>query len=154
MHSVNGLIGISWHSMKEKTKFIVFGSVPTDCEIKLYLNGTEIERVYETKFLGVIVDYKLCWKPHIKYIKGKISKSVGILYKMRELVNQKCFALFSLFFTRITIHDLLCGGLGTVYKSNIDTIIKLQKRAIRIINKASYLEPTNPLFIKSCTLNL
>ena len=38
---------------------------------------------------------------------------------------------------------------GNVYKTNLDTIIKLQKRAIRIINKKSYLEPTNPLFIES-----
>ena len=41
---------------------------------------------------------------------------------------------------------------GNVYKTNIDPIIKLQKKPIRIINKASYLESTNPLFIKSNTL--
>lgn len=37
---------------------------------------------------------------------------------------------------------------GNVDKTNIDPIIKLQKRAIRIIYKASYRETTNPLFIK------
>lgn len=34
--------------------------VRTNCEIKLNLNGVEIERVYEAKFLGVIIDHKLC----------------------------------------------------------------------------------------------
>ena len=75
---------------EKKMKFMVFGGVPSDCEIKLNINGTEIERVYETKFLGVIIDHKLCWKPHIQYIKGKLAKSVGILYRTRELLNRKC----------------------------------------------------------------
>ena len=137
--------------MKTKTTFMVFGGVPTDCEIKLNLNGTEIEGVYETKFLGVIIDHKLCWKPHIQYIKGKLAKSVGILYKTRELLNQKC--LHILYFSLVVPYMSYCVEVwGNVYKTNIDPIIKLQKRAIRIINKVSYLESTNPLFIKSCTL--
>lgn len=40
------------------------------------INYIEIEKVKELKFLGVIIDEKLCWKPHIYiyYIKAKISK--------------------------------------------------------------------------------
>ena len=136
---------------EKKTKFMVFGGVPADFQIKLYINGTEIERVYESKFLGVIIDHKLSWKPHIQYIKGKLAKSVGILYKTRELLNKKCLHL--LYFSLVVPYMSYCVEVwGNVYKTNIDPIIKLQKKAIRIINKASYLESTNPLFIKSSTL--
>ena len=34
------------------------------------------------------------------------------------------------------------------YDTNTDLIFILQKRAIRIVNKTTYREPTNPLFIK------
>ena len=34
------------------------------------------------------------------------------------------------------------------YDTNTDPIFILQKRAIRIVNKTTYREPTNPLFIK------
>ena len=41
---------------------------------------------------------------------------------------------------------------GNTYRTYIDPIVKLQKRAIRIINKVSYCDTTNELFIESCTL--
>lgn len=41
---------------------------------------------------------------------------------------------------------------GNAYKTNIDPMIKLQKRAIRIINKEGYRESINQLFKGSCTL--
>ncbi len=37
---------------------------------------------------------------------------------------------------------------GNTHKSNTDPIFILQKRAIRIINKIAYTEPSNPPFIK------
>ena len=38
----------------------------------------------KTKFLGVIIDENLLFKNHILYVKGKISRSLGILYKCRK----------------------------------------------------------------------
>ena len=38
---------------------------------------------------------------------------------------------------------------GNTYKSNIQTIIIMQKRAIRLINQEGYRAHTNPLFIKT-----
>ena len=42
-----------------KTKFIIFGNRPTNTEKKLMINGIELERVSEIKFLGVLIDNKL-----------------------------------------------------------------------------------------------
>ncbi len=69
---------------------MVFGVGSINCEIKLNLNRTEIERAYETKFLGVVMDHKLCWKPQIEHIKRKLSKSISVLFKTRLLLNSKC----------------------------------------------------------------
>ncbi len=136
---------------ENKTKFMVFGRGVTDCEIKLNLNGKEIERVHEFKFLGVVIDHKLSWKPHIEFIRCKLAKSIGIIYKLRDLLNEKCLQL--LHSSLVVPYMIYCVEVwGNVYKANLDPIIKLQKRAIRIINKADYRETTNPLFIKSHSL--
>ena len=41
---------------------------------KLMINDIEIEKVKEHTFLGVIINEKLYWKPHIHHIQAKISK--------------------------------------------------------------------------------
>ena len=52
-----------------KTNFMVFGKkhLKTDCNI--YINDFKIERVYVTKFLGVLIDSELSWKPQTVNIK-------------------------------------------------------------------------------------
>ena len=50
---------------------------------KLNINSSEIERSECLKFLGVLLDENLCWKEHIKYIKSKIAKNIGLLYKAK-----------------------------------------------------------------------
>jgi len=47
------------------------------------LNGTELEECDNYKYLGVYFDKNLNWKKHIDYICEKISKSCGILAKLR-----------------------------------------------------------------------
>lgn len=136
---------------ENKTKFMVFGGRQANCDIKLNLNGIEIERVSETKFLGVIIDHKLCWKPHIEYIKRKLSKSVAVLHKVKDLLNKKC--LHILYSSLVLPYMSYCVEVwGNAYKTNMDPINKLQKKAIRIINKVGYRESTNQLFIGSVTL--
>ena len=46
-------------------------------------------RIPSIKFLGVLLDEKLLWKDHIKYIENEISKNMGILYKARDYLSQK-----------------------------------------------------------------
>lgn len=49
------------------------------------INDVEIERLHETKFVGVILDHKLCWKMHFNYVKSKTSKTISIPYKTKAL---------------------------------------------------------------------
>lgn len=55
-----------------KTKFIIFGNCKINKMVKLKFESVDIECVYENKFLGITVDNKLSWKPHISNIKMKI----------------------------------------------------------------------------------
>ena len=46
-----------------------------------------LEKCSSYKYLGVYLDDKLCWKPHIDYISNKISKMCGIFSKLRYATN-------------------------------------------------------------------
>ena len=52
--------------------------------IKLFMDKTNLMEVECIKFLGVILDNKLSWIQHISYVKNKISKGIGIMYKARN----------------------------------------------------------------------
>ena len=43
-------------------------------EIDLNIGGTQIEFVDEFKYLGIILDKHLTWKPHLNQISQKSSK--------------------------------------------------------------------------------
>ena len=51
------------------------------------MQNSALTCVTTTKFLGVIIDHKFKWKDHITYVKSKISKSIGILYKIQRLLD-------------------------------------------------------------------
>ena len=134
-----------------KTKFIVFGNRKVHDEVTLKIDDVEIERVAENKFLGVIIDKKLNWKTHIKYIKSKISKSIAILHKTKHILDQR--SLHMLYSSLITPYLTYCAELwGNTYKTNTNCIVLLQKRAIRIVNGVDYIHPTNLLFANSRSL--
>ena len=70
-----------------------------DCEqvakvLNVEMQGNNIDCVTTTKYLGVIID-ELKWTTHILYIKNKISKTIGLFYKMRQYLERK--ALINLY---------------------------------------------------------
>ena len=70
-----------------KTKFMVFHPYQKDISNlipNLIINDTEIERVSEFKNLGVTIDEHLSWKAHTSSISNKMSKSAGILNKLKH----------------------------------------------------------------------
>ena len=71
-----------------KTHYIIFrpGRLPLDFNQPLLLNNTPIQQESSTKFLGVIIDSRLKFTPHIQYIRNKTSKNIGILYKLRKIL--------------------------------------------------------------------
>ena len=77
----------------KKTHYMIFRGRRTKIDVKnkLMINGTVITMERKTKFLGVIIDENLLFRDHIKYVKGKISRSLGILYKCRKYFGFRYF---------------------------------------------------------------
>ena len=69
-------------------------------------------KVVSLKYLGVIVDHKLNCIDHIPYVKNKISKGIGIMYKARRYLNIVSFKIFiMLIFIHISHIVLKYGDL-------------------------------------------
>ena len=54
---------------------MLFSNSKRESNVTVRINDTDIEMVYVSKFLGVLIDHKLNWKEHISRIKSKLSKN-------------------------------------------------------------------------------
>ena len=66
----------------------IFGATETqlqDLDLKLVINGENIERVESCKYLGIIIDSDSSWKEHIDFVYKKIIKFTSIFYIKYEL---------------------------------------------------------------------
>ena len=139
----------------DKTEFIVFRPprVSLDQRFTLKLNRTTLFESPKIKYLGLILDSILSWKYHIFELRKKLSRAVGILYKMRSLNSPQNVLLsiyYSLFHSHMSYGICLYGLADSQYTSKI---ILIQKRAIRIISKAPFNAHTKPLFKNLGILN-
>ena len=94
--------------------------------------------IVEKKFLGVTIDNNFKWNDHITYVKSKISKTIGLFYKMRQYFGRK--ALVNLYYSLIFPYLIYCNEIwGNASSVHLDPNIKNQKRCVRIITYSDYL---------------
>ena len=70
-----------------KTEFIVFrpATHKLDERLTLKLHHVRLFESSKIKYLGLILDNKLSWKDHITELSKKLSRAVGLLYKIRHM---------------------------------------------------------------------
>jgi hypothetical protein len=91
----------------------------------------------ETKFLGIIIDDTLKWASHINYTCRKVASGCYLIKKLMEVSTLMAARLvyFACIESRLRYGIILWGDA-----TNVNRLFKLQKRAIRLMAKAS----TNP----------
>ncbi len=82
--------------------------------------------MYNTNFLGVIIDDKLKWKEHIKIIQSKISKTTAIIYKASHVLTE--MALYKLY---CSVYDVLPRNLGKHIQNQCITCFPKAKKAVK-----------------------
>ena len=116
------------------------------------IGGIPIERKTVARFLGVIIDDKLSWSHHITAIRSKMSKFIGILYKLKHTLPLKARLLT---FNSLVQSHLNYASLvwGSTHKSKIDTLFTAQKKAMRAVMPGwvnyFYKEGRHPTHTKS-----
>ena len=101
---------------------------------QLYLNGTQIPSIGETKCIGLLLDSKLSFIPHITSLKSRCTKSLDLMKVLsnttwgvhikvllrlyRALIRSKLdygrivygAAIMCMSFSHITSTEFVCGG--------------------------------------------
>ena len=101
----------------DKTNSLLFHTLskrqllPQTLPILLFEN-IHIKREHVTKFLGVFIDENLFWKQHIDIVSSKISNSVAIFYKSKDVLSKQCLKDFSLIHNYVNYTNITWASTG------------------------------------------
>lgn len=95
------------------------------------------------KLLGITVDSNLSWKAHIETVCKKLSRVIFLLANLKRQVTTKYLKMsYYAFFESIIRYGLIVWGNGV----DIEKVLLLQKKAVRILTSSDYLDHCKPLF--------
>ena len=139
----------------DKTNVMYFHRSNHDTSnVIIKMKNVPLQVTKSVKFLGIIFDDNLNFNNHRLYICNKMSKNVGVLCKLRQVLPEKHLLMLynSLILPYIHYCNITWASVGTTI---LDPIYKLQKKALRICTSSSYVAPSRPyLFFKLNVLNV
>ena len=128
-----------------KTSAMVVSNRNYPVDFSIRYNDLEIEICREVTFLGVKLDHNLKFDSHCRHVSNKISKSIGILYKLSNYLSKN--TLVSIYYSLVYPYLYYCNIVwGNTFANHLYHIVKLQKRAVRILCQAPFLSHSEPLF--------
>ena len=129
----------------KKTNYVIFKPTQKSVHMssQILFDSIALKQVTEVKFLGVYIDEGLTWKSHISNICKKISKSVGIVHRVRFFLSSN--TKISLYYTLIYPYLTYCTTVwSSTYVTNLNRIFLLQKRAVRAMTNSNHRAPSAP----------
>ena len=138
-----------------KTNYVIFHSPckMIDQFIRIKLGSKSIDRANFVKYLGILFDSTLSWKPHVTERSKKLAKTSGILFKIRHYVSHETLRLlyYSLFYSFIS-YGISVWGL--THPTVLDPLYKLQEKVVRAITFNNKYTHTTPLFYNLLLLKI
>ena len=132
----------------QKTYYIIFHRARiklTSHTYDLYMGDSILTTTDKLKYIGVIMDDKITWIPHITYVKNKISEGIGIMFKARHYLKRN--ALVNLYNSFIYPYLIYCiEAWGNATNCHLKQLYLIQKKAIRMITFANYNTPSIDIF--------
>ena len=133
-----------------KTEILLFKNPnkPVNYDLKIILDGTRLYPSKYVKYLGILIDPYLTWNYHIKSLAPKLARAAGMLAKLRHYVPHESlrniyFGIFA------SIMNYGAQIWGQYMNQHVLRVVKLQNKAIRIMNFAQSQEPCSKLYQKS-----
>ena len=104
--------------------------------LPVVLNNIELKQVLSESFLRVQFDETLKWYQHTCKVSNCISKKIGMMSRIKNFVSQN--TLKTVYNTLIQPHLIYGIPLwGGTFDKGLTRIVKLQKKAIRLITGAN-----------------
>ena len=141
------------NALKSKALIILPKTRQQAPNLEITIDSCQISVVESVKYLGIYLDNKLTFGPYIAYLQSKLSRSIGIISKIKYYVPDRAILLLHL----ASFHSHITYGLiiwYSTYKTYSSKISKLQNRIIKIITKSNPREKVLSLFKKHGILTL
>ena len=107
----------------------------------LIICETKIERVTTFNFLGLTINEYINWSAHTSKIANKICRTLCVMNRLKRYLP---ISVMQLMYDSLIRSHLQFGITRWGFECN--TLIKLQKCALRIMNNSKYNALTEPLF--------
>ena len=119
-----------------KTKTMVIATTQKhsryDLKLNLQIDDKNINQVKEHKLLGVTIDEQLKWNSHINSVSKKVSKTLYLMHRLRNIIDTDTKILF--FNAFIRSHFDYCSTIwDSTDKCYLQKLISLHKRSIKLI---------------------
>ena len=129
-----------------KTELIFFhkpnAQVPLNPLIKI--NGNYLTHQHAIKYLGIYLDETLSGEHHCNQLSKKLSRANGMLAKIRHYAPDEILSIYhALFSSHLKFGSQVWGQTNNLH---VQKIIKIQKKALRIISFSEFRAHTSPLF--------
>ena len=133
-----------------KTQIVVFKNKRKEIKknLNFRLSGKKMPLSSHVTYLGITLDESLEWNLQLHGLLQKVSRSVGVLAKLRYYLNYK--SLLSVYYALFDSHVNFCiHTMGHVTQAPYEKLEKLQNKALRIMHYKSQRDSAKPLFINS-----
>ena len=131
-----------------KTNAFVAGSrhiSSTNRSISVSIHEHTIESVSSQKHLGITIDKNLSWEKQIDLVCKNTSCKITRMKLLSKYVDQTSLKQYYNSYI-LPVFDYGCVIWGNTTNANTTRLVKLQKRAVRIILKAYFMTPSEHLF--------
>jgi hypothetical protein len=115
-----------------KTKFMIISNKTVSEDIQLSINGEQLERVTEYKYLGIILDSKLSFNPLTDDLCKKLNKKFAIFKRCEKKLDNRGKITFFKSLVQSQI-DSCCTLLFLLNQSQLSRLQLVQNRFARVI---------------------
>ena len=136
---------------ENKTKGLLIGTSQrlSRCQsnLEIIVNNHKIECSEYEKLLGIQIDKSLSFVKHIDYVCKNLTSKISLLCKIKQYLPFETRKLYYNAYI-LPVMDYCLTVWGSTSKYQLDRILRLQKRAARIILDMPPDTPSMPLFEK------
>uniref|UniRef100_A0A1B6EQJ1 Reverse transcriptase domain-containing protein n=1 Tax=Cuerna arida TaxID=1464854 RepID=A0A1B6EQJ1_9HEMI len=120
---------------KEKTVQVVFKTKDKNADVGI----AGIDLKTNTKYLGIVIDSNLSWKPHVDQLCKKLSSGTYLLRRLNQVCTPEVTRTAYLAFFESHIRYGIASWGGTT-SANLERVLLQQKRAVRCLASLGYRE--------------
>ena len=116
----------------DKTKYMIFSIKDKPPDLNISIANIPIGRTNEHKFLGVHIDDRLTFGVHISKLCAKISRGIGVLRRLKQLVSHN--VLKQLYFAFVHSHlSYAITSYQAAYLNQTQKLKNLINKAIKLV---------------------